>query len=148
MPVIERRVQIDAPVGRVYSYLADLPRHTEWAAHPLKLTAASAGPTATGSRFESVGHMMGKDFHDEVTVTELKENSLISFEVVSGNNLLRHRFTMRPSGSGTDLTKSMEALKAGFPFAVVAPVLALTGALAQGLAGDLARIKARVEQEK
>lgn len=148
MASIEQQITINAPVERVYSYLADFPRHPEWAAHPLTLQAATPGPLALGSKFHSVGHMMGKDCHDQVTITELTPNQRIGFEVIDGPNLLRHRFTMRTDGEGTVVTKSMEPLKAGFPFVVIGPILAITGVLAKGLQGDLTRIKERVEGGK
>lgn len=145
MPGTEAQVTINAPADKVYQYLLDFPRHSEWAAHPLKLTQAGSGPVAAGTRFDSVGHMMGKDFHDQVEVTEAVPNERIAFEVDSGNNRLRYRFTLRPQGNGTALTKSVEPLKMGFPFVVIDPVLAITGQIKKGVQGDLERIKAKLE---
>ena len=145
MPKIEREITVNAPVEKVFGYLADFARHPEWAAHPLTVTPASPGAAATGAKFESVGHMMGKDFHDHGTVTEVLPNERITFEVDSNGSYLRHGFGLRSQGNQTVVSKSMEPLKAAFPFSVLGPVLAITGVLAKGLDGDLARIKAKVE---
>ena len=145
MAAIEAQVAINAPIEKVYQYLLDFPKHSEWAAHPLALTQAGAGPVVVGTRFDSVGHMMSKDFHDQVEVTEAVPNERIGFEVDSGNNRLRYRFTLRLQGSATVLTKSVEPLRMGFPFIVVAPILAITGVFKKGIQGDLERIRAKLE---
>ena len=146
MPVIEQQLTVNASPDAVFQYLADFPRHSEWAAHPLKLTQTSSGPVAVGTTFDSVGHMMNKDFHDHVKVTELEPGHRIGFEVESGNNYLRYYFDIHGQvGSSTSLTKGVEALKTGFPFVLIAPILAITGQFAKGVRGDLERIKAKVE---
>ena len=71
---IERRITISASVPHVFSYLADFPRHSEWAAHPLRIRQTSEGPVGVGSTFVSVGRQLGRDNEDHVTVVELIRN--------------------------------------------------------------------------
>ncbi len=146
MAVFEQQTTVNKPPEDVFKYLADFPRHPEWAAHPLKLTQTSSGEVGVGTTFDSEGHMMGKDFHDHVKVTEFTAPTRIAFEVESGNNYLKYWFNIRPqTGSSTQLIKGVEAVKTGFPFSVIAPILAITGQFAKGVQGDLDRIKAKLE---
>lgn len=146
MAAFEQQITINKPPEEVFKYLADFPRHSEWAAHPLSLTQASSGSVGVGTMYESVGHMMGKDFHDHVKVTELTPSSRIAFEVESGKNYLRYYFDLRPQAGGTtQLIRGVEAMKMGFPFVIIAPILAITGQFAKGVREDLERIKARLE---
>ena len=58
---ISSSIHVNVPPAVAFVYVADLTRHNEW--NPgLKVTAISEGPTTVGSRFQSVGHVMGRDF--------------------------------------------------------------------------------------
>lgn len=49
----ETAVTINAPIEKVYSYLADFPRHVEWNHQPQAMTALNGGGTAVGSKFRT-----------------------------------------------------------------------------------------------
>jgi hypothetical protein len=57
---------------------------------------------------------------------------------------IRHSFEIAPSGSGVQVTKSFDVLKAGFPFVLFQPIVK-TFILPGALKSDLERIKAKVE---
>ncbi len=46
-------ILINAPIAKVYSYLADLPRHVEWNFQPSELTPLQTGPIQVGSQFST-----------------------------------------------------------------------------------------------
>ena len=46
-------VHINAPIERVYRYLADFPRHVEWNHQPQAMTALTEGETAVGSQYRT-----------------------------------------------------------------------------------------------
>ena len=63
------KIDIDVSPEVVFAYIADLTRHGEW--NPgLKVTSFSEGSTTIGSRFQSVGHIFGREIHDDLCVTE------------------------------------------------------------------------------
>lgn len=49
----ETAVQINAPIDKVYNYVADFPRHVEWNHQPQAMTAVSGGEVAVGSKFRT-----------------------------------------------------------------------------------------------
>jgi uncharacterized membrane protein len=49
----ETSVQIDAPTGIIYDYIADFPRHVEWNHQPVKMTPLTDGPVRVGSRYQT-----------------------------------------------------------------------------------------------
>ena len=77
---IERRITISAPVPNVFSYLADFPRHSEWAAQPLRIRQTSEGPVGVGSTFVSVGRQFGRENENHITVVKFIPNERIVFE--------------------------------------------------------------------
>lgn len=139
----KKETVIGAPAEKVFSYLADLSRHSEWAAHTLKLEAQSEGAIAAGSKFKSVGHQFGSDNTDEVTIAEYVPSERLVFDSAGSSGTFRHTFELRPEGEGTNLAKSVEILSAPMKTKLLTPVLAF--ALPKGLTKDLQQIKSRLE---
>ena len=146
MASIEKQLTIDAPVEKVFDYLADFLRHSEWADVPLKIEQTSGGPVGQGTTFKSVGHQLGRDFKGEVTVTEFVPNEKLAFEAKGDTFHFRHHFLLHEEEGRTRLTKVTEPLRLSLPFSLLSPLLnALI--LPRGLDGDLRRIKAQLEGE-
>ena len=55
MKRFEDQIAIDAPIGHVYDYVADFPRHAEWSGDGLEVTKTTEGPVAVGSSSERNG---------------------------------------------------------------------------------------------
>jgi len=140
----EKQITINAPDDKVFSYVANFPRHSEWAQHRLKVEQTSSGPVGLGTTFKSVGHQFGRDNEDTVTITEFVPNQKIVYEAMTKEGHFRHWVEFKPAGGGVELTKGAQALKMNFPlnvlFAIIGPFV-----LPSGLNGDLKRIKAKLE---
>lgn len=143
MATIEKQTTINAPAEKVFKYLSEIPRHTEWAAHKLEIEPASQGAVAVGSTFACVGHEMGTH-RGQVTVTELVPNSKLAYEAEDDTGRFRHHFLLEEEGGATRLTKGVEPLRLSLLFKILSPV-ALTFMVPRGLNGDLQRIKANLE---
>ena len=141
---IRKETVINSPPEKVFEYIADLSRHSEWGTHQLKIESVSEGPTAVGSKFKSVGYQMGADSHDDVTVVEYSPPQRFVFESSTKAGRFRHAFDAQPEGDGTRLAKSFETLELSLMTKLMMPVIAITepGLLTK----DLQRIKARLEQ--
>ncbi len=143
MAIIERQTTVNAPAEKVFSYVSDIPRHSEWAAHKLEIESASEGAVAVGSTFNCVGHEMGTH-RGKVTVTELVPNSKLVYEAEDDTGRFRHHFMLEEEGGATRVTKGVEALRLSLLFKILSPV-AFAFMVPRGLDGDLKRIKGRLE---
>ncbi len=141
----EKQITISAPAEKVFGYLADFPRHSEWAQHRLKVEQTSPGAVGRGTTFKSVGHQMGRDSEDSVTVTEFVPNQKIAFEAEGREGRFRHWIQLQPGDGGVQVTKGFGVVKANFPFSLMMPIVTAFVA-PSGLNGDLKRIKAKVEE--
>ena len=146
MAATERQILIDAPVDSVFAYLADLSRHPEWAAHDLHVEQTSEGPVGVGTTFTSVGHQMGRDNENKVSVVEFVANERIAYESQFDANRMRNYFLLEQEDGGTRLTKGADPLELHFPASVLFPMLRMMGQVGSGLDGDLRRIKAKLEE--
>lgn len=68
----EVSIEIDTPVSEVYRYLADFPRHLEWAyARMSYLKRVTPGPTQVGSEFDAAETMPFKAVtHSRITALD------------------------------------------------------------------------------
>ena len=144
MSRIERQLELNVPVDKAYSYLADMPRHGEWAAHKLEIQPASPGPLAVGSAFNCTGHQMGTH-RGTVTITELVPNQKLVFESDDDTGRFRHGFILKQEGGRTVLVKSVEPLQMRGPLKLLAPI-ATAFMIPRALDGDLRRIRAKLEE--
>lgn len=143
--VIERQITIDAPAEKVFSYLADLTRHEEWAAHPLRIQQTSEGPVGPGTTFTSVGRQFGRDNEDKIIVTEIVPSEKIVFESEGRAGRFRHHFLLQEEDGGTRLTKGVELVKLSLLLRLLTPIVAVFRVTARGFDGDLERIKTKLE---
>jgi uncharacterized protein YndB with AHSA1/START domain len=145
MGKVEQSIAVNAPAEKVFSYLADVTRHSEWTreAHKVKIEKTSDGPVGQGATFQSVGHQFGEN-HDKLTITEYSPNTRLVIEADGNAGLIRHAFDLTPADAGVQLNKTFDIVQPKFPLSVLQPVLrafVLPGALS----GDLQRIKERME---
>lgn len=140
-----QQITISGPAEKVFNYVADISKHGEWGnpGQKLQVEKTSAGPIGQGSTFKSVGQQFGTQ-NDTVTITEYVPNQRVVYESQGKAGHLRHFFELSPAGSGTELKKGFDVVKAGFPFVLFVPIVTTFLAPAN-LRSDLERIKAKVE---
>ena len=89
----ERVTTIQAPVSEVFSYVADLTRHPEWAQHPLRIEQTSEGAVGVGTTFSS-GHA-DKELKDRVKIVEFEQDGAIVFDVEGSQGHYSHAFLLQ-----------------------------------------------------
>jgi uncharacterized protein YndB with AHSA1/START domain len=142
---IVKEADIAAPPEKVYEYLLDFPRHSEWTTpgHGVKIAPASEGPTTVGSVFISEAHQFGSQ-RDRINVTELTPDRRIVYEVtMKDGNTFRHTLEMQPTGNGTHLSKRFQTLNLTLFSKLTLPIGMMVAP--KMVANDVERIKARLE---
>lgn len=112
---------VNAPVDKVFNYLADYTRAREWALGNIEsIEKTSRGPVAVGSTFtvgvrQSVhsGAMMFPTVSEgvsrsNVVVTEYVPDRRVVFEVQTGSTRMLTFFDLEPWGGGTRITMGYE----------------------------------------
>lgn len=159
MTAASKKININAPVDRVFAYLVDVERHVEWSGELRygleKIDKVTPGPLKPGSVFKSLGLLSSKaGVEDTSTVTEVEPHRRLAWETVSTGavqqNTFRWAYTLEPQGDGTRLTYSLlerhfspKPLPMWFP-----PLVWLVDRKVFGreMAGGLQKIKETVEQ--
>ena len=138
-------IHVDVPPEVAFAYVADLTRHGEW--NPgLKVTAISEGSTTVGGRFQSVGHIFGREIHDDLCVTEYQPPVRFAFFVKSSlfGEELTHEFKLQPKDSGTLVTRTAGGTVSPLQ-RLLAPILAAVFVRSE-MIKSLERLKAKLEQ--
>jgi len=135
--------EINAPPDLVFAYVSDLSRHHEWAAHPLRIEMANAGPPSVGTKVQSKAHQFGRDNPNDLTVVENDPPRRFAFEASGREGRFLHSFDLQPLDGGTRVTKTFLVLDVNFFIRLLTPVFAVVAP--RGLAGDLSRIKSHLE---
>ena len=142
MKRFEDQIAIDAPIGHVYDYVADFPRHAEWSGDGLEVTKTTEGPVAVGSVFSTTAKQFGTQ-REQSTVTEVSPGSAFAWESKGALGLARHRFSLAGDGASTTLTKSAEIVEPTFLAKLTS--FKVSKDIPKNLHRDLANIKAKLE---
>ncbi len=109
MPTYRVHTAIAAPPEQVFAAIADLARHSAWAADPLEISAVSPGPIAVGSRYRSTAQAQGRTITAELEVTELQPPQRFAFSVRDLTGNYRHQFSVQPTAGGSHVERVISA---------------------------------------
>ena len=115
---------IDRTPEVVFDYLADISKHAEWSPKPFRVEGGAGGPVKTGDTLKTVGTIPGdKNHHNDVTVTECTSPSRLVLDALEKDEHFIVTFDLQPHGSGTQLTRTVDAPRPSFPLSIVFPLI-------------------------
>ena len=143
MAVMEFQTQINAPPEKVFAYIADLEKHTEWS-HCSEIKKTSDGPIGVGATYDSTGKNLGMTSKEKVEITEYRPNERFAWRTDGAMGMQFHwSFELQPQDGGTLLTERLDP-----PGGVLATIIAKLFAERETrkvVTEGLARIKEKVE---
>ena len=108
MASMEFQVQINASPERVFGYVSDLERHTEWS-HCSEIRKTSDGPVAVGTTYASTGKNLGMTANEEVEVTAYQPNQRFAWRTDAAMGMQFHwSFQLQPQDGGTLLIERLD----------------------------------------
>jgi len=121
--VMEFTITIDRPPAAVFEYVADVSKHSEWSPSPFRVEG-STGPLKVGDTFTSIGRLPGdKNHRNDVSVTECSPPDRLVLDCIDHGKHFFNTFTFDAVGSGTKVTRTVDAPKPTFPLSLVFPVI-------------------------
>ncbi len=107
--IIEFQTQIASPPEKVFAYVADLDKHSDWSQIE-EVRRTSDGPIAVGATYESVGPgPMGKKSSDTIEVTEQQPNERFAWRSAGGLGMLFNwSFELQSQDGGTLLIQRLD----------------------------------------
>jgi uncharacterized protein YndB with AHSA1/START domain len=138
-------ITIDAPVKRVWPWVADMGKHAEWSIKPYKMEWIQGEPNAVGSRYRSVGSIPGdKEHENEGEVVENKPQERFALRSNDKQGTYANVFTLTPVGQGTKVTFHLDFIQMHGMAALLIPVVfPLSGK--KDIRARMAMLKQKVE---
>jgi len=139
---VRRDIVIDAPRARVWEYLIDFARHTEWSEPEHHLRIEPPSEVREGATFTSIGNELFHDWRNTVTITQVVPGERLEFVAGHDTTAWRNFFELADATGGTRVTKGERYVSAGFPMILLVAVLSpwLQWESGRVFSADLARI--------
>ena len=136
---------IDRPPAAVFDYLADVSKHAEWSPKPFRVEG-STGAVSVGDTFTTIGVIPGdKNHRNEVTVTESSAPKRLVLDSEEHGKHFITTFELQPEGTGTRLTRTIDAPTPPFPLSLVFPLI-MAAFIRPDVNKGLGKLKGNLEQ--
>ena len=134
---------IDKPVKDVFAFVADPNNMPKWNSAVVSLEQVTPGDVGVGTKFKSVGEMMGRRVEGEMQVVAYEPDSKCGFQVNAGPMQVTMTMTFKTVGTGTKISLNAQGNPAGF-FKIAEGVM--TGRVKTMMEENLARLKSSLEK--
>jgi carbon monoxide dehydrogenase subunit G len=133
---------IDRPVKDVFAFVANPNNMSKWNSAVVDLQQVTPGDVGVGTKFKSVGELMGRRVEGEMQVTAYEPDSRCSYQVNAGPMQVNLTLAFKPVGTGTKVNLNAQGNPAGF-FKLAERVMA--GRVKSLMEENLARLKSQLE---
>ena len=134
---------IDKPIKDVFAFVSNPNNMSKWNSAVVSLEQVTPGAVGVGTKFKSVGEMMGRKIEGEMQVTALEPDTKCGFQVNAGPMQVNLTLTLKTVGTGTKLSLNAQGNPAGF-FKLAEPVM--QGRVKGMMEENLARLKSVLEK--
>src|SRR6185369_8613054 len=97
MQRFEERIDVAAPVDRVYAYVSDMTTHEDWSGNGLKVTKETDGPVAVGTVYATTAKQFGTQ-RERRAITEMSPGRAFAWDSVGALGRAHHAFALEGNG--------------------------------------------------
>ncbi|HSO11908.1 MAG TPA: SRPBCC family protein [Anaerolineales bacterium] len=134
---------IDKPIKDVFAFVANPNNMSKWNSAVVNLQQITPGAVGAGTKFRSVGEMMGRRIEGEMQITAYEPDTKCGFQVNAGPMQVNMNFTFKTVGTGTKISLNAQGNPAGV-FKLAEPVMA--GRVKSMMEENLAHLKSVLEK--
>ena len=136
-------VLIDRPMKDVFAFVANPNNMSKWNSAVVSLEQLIPGAVGVGTKFKSVGEMMGRRIEGEMQITAYEPDTKCGFQVKAGPMQVDLTMTFKTVGTGTKVSLNAQGNPGG-SFKLAEGVMA--GQVKAMMEGNLARLKTVLEK--
>ena len=137
-------VLIDRPMKDVFAFVSNPNNMSKWNSAIVSLEQATPGKMDLGSKFKTVGEMMGRRIEGEMQITIYEPDTKCGFQLQAGPMLVNLTLSFKTVGTGTKINLNAQGNPGGI-FKLAEGVMA--GQVKSMMEGNLARLKTVLEKE-
>jgi len=134
---------VDRPMKNVFAFVGDPKNMSKWNSAVLSLEQITPGEVGVGTKFKSVGEMMGRRIEGEMQIIAYEPDTKCSFQMNAGPMQVNINLTFKTVGTGTKISLNAQGNPAGiFKLAEGA----MQGRVKAMMEENLARLKSALEK--
>jgi carbon monoxide dehydrogenase subunit G len=134
---------VDRPMKDVFAFVGNPNNMSKWNSAVVSLQQVTPGAVGVGTKFKSVGEMMGRRIEGEMQVTAYEPDTKCGFQVNAGPMQVNITVTLKTVGTGTKISLNAQGNPAGL-FKLAEGVMA--GRVKTMMEENLARLKSQLEK--
>ena len=134
---------VDRPIKDVFGFVSNLNNMSKWNSAVVSLQQVTPGAVGVGTKFKSVGEMMGRRIEGEVQVTSYEPDTKTGFQMNAGPMQINVTISFKPVGTGTKISLNAQGNPAGV-FKLAEGVM--QGRIKSMMEENLARLKSVLEK--
>lgn len=134
---------IDRPQKDVFAFVANPGNMSKWNSAVVSLEQATPGSVGVGTKYKSVGEMMGRRIEGEMQITAYEPESKCGFQINAGPMQVNITLSFKTVGTGTKINLNAQGNPGGL-FKLAEGVLA--GRVKTMMEENLARLKTVLEK--
>lgn len=136
-------ILVDRPMKDVFAFVSNPNNISQWNSTVVSLQQATPGVVGVGSKFKTVGEMMGRRIEGEMQVTAYEPDTKCGFQVNAGPMQVNLILSFKTVGTGTKVSLNAQGNPGGI-FKLAEGVMA--GQVKSMMEGNLARLKSVLEK--
>lgn len=105
---------IDKPRKDVFAFVANPNNMSKWNAAVVSLEQITPGALSVGSKYKSIGEMMGRRIEGEMQVSAYEPDTKCGFQVNAGPMQVNLTLAFKTVGTGTKVSLHAQGNPAGF----------------------------------
>ena len=139
---IDLSTLVDKPIKDVFAFIGNLNNMPKWNTTVMGVEQITPGEVGVGTKFKSVGEMMGRRIEGEMQVTAYEPDKKFGVQMNAGPMQVNMMVSFETVGTGTKISLNAQGNPAGF-FKLAEPVMA--GRVKAMMEENIASLKSQLE---
>lgn len=136
-------VLVDRPMKDVFAFVSNPNNMSQWNSAVVSLQQSTPGAVGVGTKFKTVGEMMGRRIEGELQITSYEPDTKCGFQLQAGPMQVNLTLAFKTVGTGTKVSLNAQGNPGGI-FKLAEGVMA--GQVKSMMEGNLARLKTVLEK--
>ena len=104
---------VDKPINEVFAFVSNPNNMSKWNSAVVSIQQVTPGDVGVGTKFKTVGEMMGRKIEGEMQVKVFEPDTKTGFQLQAGPMQMNLTMSFKTVGTGTKLSLHVEGNPAG-----------------------------------
>jgi len=140
---IDLSILVEKPIKDVFAFIGNLDNMPKWNTTVMGVEQITPGDVGVGTKFKSVGKMLGRRIEGEMQVTAYEPDTKFGIQMNAGPALVNMTISFKTVGTGTEVSLNAQGNPGGL-FKLAEPVM--QGRVKSIMEENLTRLKSQLEK--